>query len=900
MSAFDAFRHRLRVLFRRKAWERELEEELEFHQDLEAMHQAHAGLGEDAAQLAARRRLGSPTYYREEARRMTGFGFLASAAQDLRFVARSLRREPVFAGFVVLTLALGIGANAAMFGVVDRLLLRGPEHVRDPERVVRLYLTDHPPGMRQYTTGTLGYVSYEVLRAGTHSFDGLAVYNRNDVTMGRGAEAQELRASYVTAGFFPLLGVRPILGRFFGAQEDATTGAQPVAVISYGLWQRAFGRSPQVLGSTVAIGDEPYAVVGVAPKGFTGPELGRVDLWLPMSILGPRVTPGQDWTHAWNAQWLGVIGRLKPEITREQAGADATAAHRRAYGDNPSGSFTAEARLTLAPLGANERGEEPGETTVSRWLVGVTLVMLLIACANVVNLLLARAVRRRREVTVRIALGVGRWRLVRLLLAESVSLAVAGSVAGLAIALVLASLVRAVLLPDIEWTAAPVDGRVLALAIGMALITGVVIGLVPALRAARADVATGLKAGVREGGGQRSRLRSGLMVAQAALSVVLLVGAGLFVRSLWNVRALDLGLEPDRVLAVDIHWPSMGRITDPDARLRERARQADFYQRAMARLQRLPGVEHAALTIGMPFQSSFGLGLRVPGRDSLPRLPGGGPNISAVTADYFATMGTRLLRGRTFTPQDRAGSERVAIVSDVMARTIWPEQDPLGECLLINDQPCARIVGVVADARRFRLREDPHMHYYVPLGQETGIGGTMLLVRPLGNPEAFAGTVRRALLEMDPELGYVEAQSLQQIIDPQVRPWKLGAAVFGLAGVLALVVAAVGLYSVLSYLVEQRTQEIGVRMALGARVGNIVRLVLRDSVGMTLLGITIGAVGALIGGRFLQPLLFEASPSDPSVFATVALSLTVVAVIAGVLPAWRANRVDPMEALRAE
>jgi hypothetical protein len=272
-----------------------------------------------------------------------------------------------------------------------------------------------------------------------------------------------------------------------------------------------------------------------------------------------------------------------------------------------------------------------------------------------------------------------------------------------------------------------------------------------------------------------------------------------------------------------------------------------------------------------------------------------------VTAEYFATMGTRLLRGRVFTEQDRAGSERVAIVNNTMARTYWPGRDPLGECLLIQDLPCARIVGVVADARRYRLREDPHMHYYVPRGQETSIGGTTLLVRPVtGEAEALTEPVRRALLELDPGLGYVQAQSVQEIIDPQVRPWKLGVSVFGLAGVLALVVAAVGLYSVLSYLVEQRTQELGVRIALGARAGSIVRLVLRDSLAMTLLGIAAGAALALVAGRFLQALLFETSARDPVVLVTVAASLILVAVLASVLPALRANGVDPMEALRAE
>ena len=898
MSAWDGLRHWLRVWLRRGAWERELDEELRFHQELEAMQQEHTGSSPDDAHAVARRKLGSPLFYREETRRATGGDWLESLMQDLRFVVRSLKREPGFITFVVLTLALGIGANATMFGVVDRLLLRGPEHVRDPGRVVRLYITDRPPGMQEYTSSALGYVSYEVLRTGTHSFDALAVYNVNDVTVGRGAEARELKASYVTAGFFPLLGVQPLLGRFFDAQEDATTGARHVAVISYGLWREAFGREPGVLGSTIVIGDEPHTVIGVAPRGFTGPELGRVDVWLPMSLVGPRVT--DDWTHSWNAQWLHVIGRLKPGVTRPQAAADATIAHRQAYGDNASGSFTPQARLTVASLGANEDGGEPGETTVSRWLVGVTVIVLLIACANVVNLLLARAVRRRREVMVRIALGVGRWRLMRLLLAESLLQAIAGAAAGLVLAYLTASLVRNLLLPQIEWISPPVDGRVLVFAAAMALITGVAIGLMPALQAARTDVAAGLKTGAREGGGRGSRSRTALTVAQAALSVVLLVGAGLFLRSLWNVRALDLGLQPERVLAVSIHWPGLGRIADADARQREGQRRNEFYRQALERVSSLPGTEHAALTVGMPFQSSFGVGLRVPGWDSLPRLAGGGPNISAVTGDYFATIGTRLLKGRVFTPREGAGSERVAIVSDVMARTLWPGRDPLGACLLIDGKPCSRIVGVVADARRFRLREEPHMHYYVPLGQESSIGGTTLLVRPVGNPEAFANSVRRLLLSMDPGLGYIEAQSLQEIIDPQLRPWKLGVSVFGLAGVLALVVAAVGLYSVLSYLVEQRTQELGVRIALGAKAGNIVRLVLRDSLTMTFLGIAAGAVLALIAGRFLQDLLFQTSGRDPVVLAAVAIALVLVAVAASVLPAHRANQVDPMGALRAE
>jgi predicted permease len=905
MSAFDALRHRIRVLLRRAAWERDLAEELRFHRELEEMQQRHAGATPDDARAAARRRLGSPTYHREETRHMTGFGWFVSLSQDLRFVLRSLRRDPAFSGFVVLTLALGIGANAAMFGVVDRLLLRGPEYVRDAGRVVRLYLTDRPPGMRAYTTGTFGYVTLEVLRAGTHSFENLAVYNHNDVIVGEGAQARKLPASYVSASFFPLLGVEPALGRFFNAQEDATTGAQHVVVISDGLWQRQFARDPRVLGRTIVIADEPYTVVGVAPRGFTGAELRPVDLWLPMSVLGPRAS--RDWTQAWDAQWLDVVGRLKPGVTRENAAADATAAHRRAYGDNPSGSFTPQARLSVRPLRYDEAGEEPAEDAVSRWLVGVTVIVLLIACANVANLLLARGVKRRRELTVRLALGVGRWRLARLLLAESVVLAIAGSLAGLAVGYFLASALRRALLPGVAWTSPPVYGRVLAVAMATACLVGLVVGVAPALRASREEVSSGLKAGARETGGRRSRLRAALTVAQASLSVVLLVGAGLFVHSLWNIRSLDLGFDPKRVLAVKIEWPGLGRIADQTARDQERTRRKAFYASALDRVRALPGVEAAALTVGMPFSMRFSVNLGLPGRDSLPRLPGGTPNINAVTSDYFATMGTRLLRGRTFTQGDHAGSERVAIVNSTMARTLWPGTDPIGECLLIQyradqrDQSCTRVVGIVADTHRSSLREPPLPQYYVPVGQEEGFGGTLLLVRPArGDPAAFAPTVRRTLFAMDRNLPYLEAQPVQQLIDPQIRPWTLGASVFGFAGLLALLVAAVGLYSLLSYLVAQRTQELGVRIALGAPAGNVVRLVLREGLALTLLGVTVGGVFALVAGQYLRALLFDTSPRDPAVYAIVTASMVAAAIAASVVPAWRANRVDPIEALRAE
>jgi predicted permease len=547
---------------------------------------------------------------------------------------------------------------------------------------------------------------------------------------------------------------------------------------------------------------------------------------------------------------------------------------------------------------------ETPEVAVSRWLVGVAAIVLVIACSNTVNLLLARAVRRRREVGVRLALGAGRSRLVRLLLTESVLLAVMGGAAGLAVAWLTGTLVRGVLLPNVEWTSSPVDARVLGLSAAVALVVGITIGLAPALRASRSDLTASLMAGGRAGGAHGTRLRSALTVAQAALSIVLLVGAGLFVRSLWRVRTLDLGLQPDRVLVVSPRWPAIS-ASDTAARRIARARRADLYVRALDGVRQVTAVEHASLAIGLPFQNSFTQFIRVPGWDSIPALKGGGPFINAVSDDFFETIGSRLVRGRSFTSADREGSEPVAVINETMATTLWPGGDPIGGCVYWAPTRdgltvCSRVLGVVADARRSALHEDPSMQYFIPFGQERGFGGTVLLVRPRGDPATIVPVIRRELTGLDPSISYVDENLLERSLDSQVRPWRLGASMFGLMGALALVVAAIGLYSVMSYLVAQRTHEIGVRMALGARGGNIVALVLRSSLGMAALGVAIGTGFALWAGRFLEPLLFDTSPRDPVVIGGVGVTLLAVAFLSGLVPAMRARRVNPMEALRGD
>ncbi len=542
--------------------------------------------------------------------------------------------------------------------------------------------------------------------------------------------------------------------------------------------------------------------------------------------------------------------------------------------------------------------------TVARWLVGVSLIVLLVACANVANLLLARAVRHSREIAVRLALGISRTRLVRMLLAHSLLLAALGGAAALAVVPIAGRVVRAALLPDVEWTTPPLDARVLLVAGGLTLIVGLVTGLLPLAQTARGRLGDALKSDARSGGGRTSRLRTGLAVAQAAFSVLLLVGAGLFVRSLRNARATDLGIEPERVLTVSADWPEATGET-PDQRMAERqARRATFYPPALARVRALPEVRSAALAIGTPFHSSFTQHLEVPGLDSVPELPGGGPYIQAVSDGYFETVGLRVLAGRGFGPGDHEGTEPVTIVNRTMARTLWPKGDAIGKCLITGpgkeENPCARIVGIVEDAHRFELREKVAMQYYVPLGQERGMGGTMLLVRPRGRPADAIGTVHATLRGIDSSVLWIEIERLSDSLDPQLQPWRLGATLVGVFGALALLIAAVGLYSLIAYMVASRRHELGVRQALGASPGDVVRLVLKSGLTLAGSGIALGLVLAVIGTPRMRDLLYDASPRDPLVYATVALALLAAAALASLVPARRAARVDPAGALRAE
>jgi predicted permease len=897
------------ALWRRESVNERVTDEIALHLELRTAQLERAGLSPDDARREAERRLGAggrtDIVRRELLRRaqhretsMHGRELAAAWWQDVRYAARGLRREPAFTGLVILTLALGIGANASMFGLLDRLLLRGPAHVTDSDAVKRLYLTTTPQGMGEFTGTTVGYVTYTDIRDGVPGLTDVAAYTGSrEITMGEGADAQRVTHRWVTWSYFPLLGVRPFRGRFFTADEDAPPRGEALAVLSHSAWQRLFGGAADAIGRDVTLGGRRFTVIGIAPESFTGHALDATDFWLPVTARVPQ--PTDDWATTRFAQWLEVLGRVKTSVSVAAVNAQATAAHRASY--DGTEDYEREARLTMRPLHFDQSGAEAMEVTVARWLLGVSGIVLLIACANVANLMLARAVRRSRELAVRLALGIGRARLFRLLLVEGLLLAVIGGGAGLLVALWGGGFVRAALLPNVAWMGAAVDGRMLLFAMGATLFTGVAIALLPALRASRPNLTSALKEGTRQAGSARGGMRTGLTVAQAALSMVLLVGAGLFVQSLRNLQAMDIGIDPQRVLTIRPTWSGAPAATQEEAAA-ERARRDRVRVQALERLREHPEVASAALSVGLPFNSRFSVRLRVPGYDSIPRLPGGGPYVQAVTSDYFETVGTGLVSGRTFTTEDRAGSEPVAIVSETMARTLWPGADPIGECMHIGSEepPCSRIVGVVRDTRRDALVEDPAMQYYVPFGQERGFGGTIVLVRPRGDPRTAISAMRTELRAVDPTLGFIDVARLQERIDPQVRPWRLGATMFGIFGALALLVAAVGLYSVMSYTAAQRNHEMGVRMALGAETTDILRLILRAGLWTAGAGVAIGAVLALAASRYVEPLLFETSPRDGGVFGSVAVSLVAVAVVASLVPAWRATRVDPVVALRAE
>lgn len=886
----------------------DVENELAFHMDSRVQELVASGLSLDDARRRALVEFGDVddarrymlTIDREIESSQRRREHLRDFLADVRYAGRRMRSAPGFTLAIVLTLALGIGANATMFGVVDRLLFRPPPMMKDPETAHRIYVANTERG-KEYINTVGRYVRLEDYRRWTTSFAAFAGHTLRQAAIGTGEGAREMNIGAVSHNFFGFFDAPPALGRYYTAQEDTTPEGAPVTVLSYTMWQTQYGGRSDVLGTPIQIGSVIYSVIGVTPRGFVGLTPDRPPVaYVPITNYGAHQNAcrarARSWYDTYNCGWMGVIARRKPGVTIDQASADLARAHTKSYDaqreENPGTTppELARPRAIVASI-LTQRGPMPSmETQVSTWVAGVSLIVLLIACANVANLLLARAIRRRREIAVRLALGVSRARLMAQLFTESVVLAALAGGAGLLVAQWGGGLLRTAFLAQSEAPWGLRDSRTVLFTLGAALFVGLITGLAPAAQSRDVDLVRDLKAGAREGMGRRSRLRTTLLVLQAAMSVILLVGAGLFVRSLWKAEHVRLGYDVDPVLIVFLNMRGATLDSAQDVALRERLQQT-----AAA----VPGVVGAARNNSVPLWNNSSTSLFVTGIDTVERL--GQFNYTVVGPEFFETMGTRLVGGRPITAQDQRESPLVAVVSQNMARALWPGRDAIGQCMRVgaDTMPCTTVVGISENIKAQSFTGDSMYYYYMPATQWRPRAGG-LVVRVAGNAKDYQEAVRRALQREMPGAAYVTVTPFDDIVSPVLQSLTMGATMFVAFGAMALLIAAIGLYSVIAYSVAQRTHELGVRLALGARGIQLGRLVIGDAVRVAGIGVAIGVVVALWASRWLEPLLYEVSARDASVYMVVAGTLLLVSVAASWIPARRAARTDPNVALRAE
>ena len=799
---------------------------------------------------------------------------------DLRYALRQLAKSPGFTAVAVLTLALGIGACTAIFSVVDGVLLR-PLDYAQPDRIV-VVRSSAPPEFPEFSVSPPDFLDWEKQ---ARSFSHLAAATGASLNLTGDGEPQRLNGIKVTARYFDVYGVQPALGRTFLPGEDAA-GKSHVAVLSYPCWQRLFAGATDVLGRALQLNGEPYTVVGVTPPGFGAAN--KTDAFVPMAF-----TPDETANDNRGAHYVSVIGRLKPGVTAAQADAELkliAARLAQQYPDSNKG-WTA---FALPLLDYSVR-----DVRVVLWtLLGAVGCVLLIACANIANLLLARATARHREISIRAALGAGRARLVRQLLTESVVLALAGGAAGVLVsrwgldallALAPASLPRTA---DIH-----LDGGVLAFSLLLSLATGILFGLAPAWLAARTDVNEALKQGARgttEGGG-RGRLRSTLLVLEVAFALVLLASAGLLVRSFGRLAHVDPGFNPENATLI--------RLSLPAKKYGQPAQQAAFADALLSRLSALPGVQAAGLTHSMPLVGDYNLSFEIQGR---PVAPSGQPSASyySVTPGYFPAMGIRLVRGRLFTARDDAKAPRVAIVNEAFVRQHFPHEEVLGHRIYITNtartpESWREIVGVVADVTQSGVDRVTPAQTYEPFAQQP-FDSLNVVVRTSSSPAALLGALRPTVYSVDKDQPVRGIQPLEEIMAASLSRQRFATLLLAIFSLVALVIAAVGIYGVMAYNVTQRTGEIGIRMALGAQPRDVLGLMFRHGARLVGLGLVLGLAGTLATARVLGSLLFHTSTRDPLTLAAITLLLGAVAALACLIPARRATRVDPMTALRAE
>lgn len=895
---------RLGAWMRRDRLSRDLSSELEAHVDLIARDLEHEGMSKDESRDAARRQIGNTTALREESRDAWGFPTLDHFLQDLRYAVRGLVHSPGFTITVILTLGLGIGANAAMFAVIDRVMFRPFPYMKDPGTVSRVYVQSTINGKKN-AYATISYARYLDLVQSTPSLVQNAVVSEWRLGVGVGENTRIQKVAGVSASFFTFFELRGLQGRLFTEVEDQRPMGSLVALVTHEYWQNELGQRP-VLNTQMRVGKFDYTIIGILPPGFVGTVQGRPPhIFIPITTVPANLNPWQrdEYATSYNWDWVEVIVRRKDGVPVTAANTELTQAYIRsrtaARATNPRvlPDSIAHPVAMAAPL-RNGAGPAPGpESRVLVWVGGVAAIVLLIACANVANIMLARVLRRRREIAVRLALGVSRSRLLGQFVIEALLLAFVGVAVGLAFAQWGGSSIRALLLPDGSSFELGTDWRTIGVASACAVIAALLSTIGPAVLAARSNLTSSLKSGQRGGSHRRSAMQTGLLITQGALSVTLLVGAGLFVRSLNRVRDVSLGFNVSRVIDV---YPDFR-----DANLQPGV-EAATVNRLLETARQMPGVVGAARTNSSLFQTTIAR-LKVAGIDSVEAL--GRFSFNVVSPDYFDVVGTRILRGRGFQATDVPGAARVAVVSQAMARALWPGKEALGQCMEVSWEPaanipfeaCTTVIGIADDAASQGVRDEQRFVYYLSVDQMPGRWGTLLLVKLAGDPTAREmERVRAELQRVMPGDGLVILRKLQDVVSDQTRSWRLGTTLFVAFGGLAVIVAAIGLYGVIGYTIAQRMHELGMRIALGARSSHILKLVLGQGVAFAAAGATAGLLIAFLAARWIEPLLYKQSPRDPLVFAGVFVLMIVVGAAASAAPALRAIKADPNRCLRAD
>jgi putative ABC transport system permease protein len=875
---------------RRKRMLDDLDQDIRDHIERETQDNIDRGMPPEEARYAAVRKFGNVTRVKEETREVWSFVWFEQLMQDVRYALRTLRKNPGFAGTAILTLALGIGATTAIFSVVDSVMLK-PLPFPTADRLVRI-------GSVFVANGHGGVASYPDFldwRARNHVFEGMAVSRTNDFTLIGPREPLHLQGAVVSAQLFSLLGVTPALGRSFLPEEDnpaAANGTDPV-ILSYGLWQREFGSDASVLGRTIRIGDQPFTVIGVMPQAFQFPiQADPIELW---TTIGVDAAGGANaMTAQRGAHYLDVDGLLKPGITLEQAQAEMATIALTLNKEHP------ENKPRTVRIVPELRGLIGALRTPLLVLLGAVGFVLLIVCLNVANLLLALATGRHKEMAVRAVLGASRRRTISQLLTESVSLGLLGGGLGLALALAsLRLLVRLIPMDVPRLTAVGLDARLLTFSILLSLLAGMLFGLAPAMQASRISLTDSLKeSGHGPGEGkERSRLRDALVVCEVSLAVVLLVGAGLLIQSFLHLTRVDPGFDPHHVLTFQLDSP---------AGLQD-SRGPAFFREVVTRLRALPGVSSASAVASLPLTGdNIASSIEIEGE---PTPMGSRPtaDFNAVEPNYFRALGTALLAGRDFTERDDSKSTPVVIVNRTLARRFFPNQNPLGKHVRTGigngygpgESPMREIVGVINDVKQSGLGADAAPEVYAPLAQSP-FGTMLIVVRTANDPRSIVDAARLQVASLDKNTPIYHVETLDQYFAQSVsEPRFITLLLSGFAG-LALLLASLGIYGVISYIVVQRTREIGIRMALGAEAGEVVLSVLRRGLLLAAIGATIGLAGAFGLVHLLPGLLYGVRATDPMTLAAAPLVLLMVAAIASYIPARRAARVDPMIALRYE